>query len=1058
MAVENQLRTIGSRGAAGVAGVLLSCLCLYAQNTGTLRGRVTDRQGAPLPGAVITLRSDKNPSVNSVGAVADGRGDFRLQNLPPGDDYRVSASFPGMATVIQGPIQIHSGATSVVTFIMVQELVTTLKVQAQGSIVDTTTAATTTVINEAFIETLPILGRTFTDLLTLAPGVTDTDGDGKVNVHGAREVDFQTRLDGVNVTDPFSGEETAQINIEAIEEVQILTTGGGAEYGRFQGGVGIVTTKSGGNEFEGSFKLYYQTRSLDGDGAHNQDAVSLEEELSSFRTLKPFLTVGGALRRDRLWYFLANQYIDQEEPLNILGFQRNYGIEGWNEFGKLTWQINPSHKGVLEGLYDPREVTGNNLGLGISSLSDYTVWTTTPVVTARESWVATPAVLLESAFSYLNGRQRLEPVAELPNDSLRCPLITDPVKEANFCGRLPSWNYTVNLRTNQVEGPYWVSQDSDASRLTVKEDLSFYVDDLLGSHQFKAGFEWGREDYDTTVEQRPLRYDLQPPRGGGDQVVLFADFENRTQGAEARADTLGVYFQDTWSIRPNLTLNLGLRLDLEDLLAPGQEPIDPAAERAAFDALAQMVYSNVPVTPEEYAQWREAAQPFRGCSGETECQQLGTDPLPCDIAGPNLGPPDGFCDRWDRIAASRTFSRHEAEQGTSNFFTQDEVEFEIPACGSPDRWGTCRGDDDIDITNTNLAPRFSISYDPFADGKTKLWASYGRFYDRLFLEAFVPEQARDFTYLSFFRRTQDELLHTPTQKNYHTYTVSRDLRTPYVDEFTVGFQRELTPEFAVSARYIRRKGEDQLQKRDINHFTVDLDQDGLPDDLHGDAATGGAALGPDGFADLYPYNPFFGAIFIVGNFNTSDYRGFEITFTRRLHRQWQFDASYTYSEALGNAEAFEDIYLGSDTSQVEHEFGYLSYDQRHTVKFNAVAHLPKQIQFGTRILWESGLPFSLVRRDFTFDSLGNPTYRQIFPTEQRNDQRNEGRWLIDVNLRKAFTLGRAQAGAELTVTNLLNSDDLEIGNINDAAAALQLISGTERRFGRRFQLGFSLNF
>ena len=52
-------------------------------------------------------------------------------------------------------------------------------------------------------------------ILTLAPGVTDTDGDGKPNVHGAREVDFQTRLSGVNITDPFGGEDTAQINIEA---------------------------------------------------------------------------------------------------------------------------------------------------------------------------------------------------------------------------------------------------------------------------------------------------------------------------------------------------------------------------------------------------------------------------------------------------------------------------------------------------------------------------------------------------------------------------------------------------------------------------------------------------------------------------------------------------------------------------------------------------------------------------------------------------------------------------------------------------------------------------
>jgi hypothetical protein len=112
--------------------------------------------------------------------------------------------------------------------------------------------------------------------------------------------------------------------------------------------------------------------------------------------------------------------------------------------------------------------------------------------------------------------------------------------------------------------------------------------------------------------------------------------------------------------------------------------------------------------------------------------------------------------------------------------------------------------------------------------------------------------------------------------------------------------------------------------------------------------------------------------------------------------------------------------------------------------------------FGTRVTWESGLPFSLIRRGFTFDNLGNPTFRQIYPTRQRNDLRNSGRWLIDLNFRKNFEIGRSSAGVEFTVTNLLNSDDLEIRNVNDAFT-FSLVD-VERRFGRRFQLGFTMNF
>jgi hypothetical protein len=576
--------------------------------------------------------------------------------------------------------------------------------------------------------------------------------------------------------------------------------------------------------------------------------------------------------------------------------------------------------------------------------------------------------------------------------------------------------------------------------------MSFYVDDFLGNHSFKVGYEFMLEDYEATVEQRPLRYDFGGGRPGSDEVVLFADFEERVQDAEAEARILGVYLQDSWSIRPNLTLNLGVRIDHENAQAPGQTPVDPDAQRAEFNALAEVVYSNF----HDGTDWTEESGIFRGCAAGPDCEETVAAPgsRACDIAGPDLGPPDGLCNSWDRIAISRIFSRHEAEQATSPFFTSLETEFEIPPCGSPERLGTCRGDDDVDLSNTNVAPRVSITYDPFADGKTKLSASWGRFYDRLFLGVLVPEQARDFDYTAFTKRSLDDLLKNPTRRNFHTYTLSRDLRTPYTNEFTVGFQRELSAELALSVHYIRRKGKDQIQSRDINHFTVDTNNDGEPDDTFGG--------GRDGYPDLYPINPFYGGIFFIDNFNTSDYKGVEINLVKRLHRNWQFDASYTYSEAVGDAEALES-FLGGDTSQVEHEYGFLSFDQRHVVKFSAIAHFPKQIQFGTRVSWTSGLPYSLTRSGFTVDNQDNPTFRTIFPTGQRNDQRNNGAWLIDVNLGKQFVMGNVSAGVDLTVTNLLNSDDLSFGSINSQFSANQL-RGVSRRFGRRFQLGFTMNF
>ena len=159
-----------SRVRLAAALIFASCLPLLAQNSGTLRGRVTDKEGVPLPGAIITLQSEKNPSASSLGTVTDAGGQFRLAGLPPGDDYAISASFPGMTTVIHEPIHVESGKVVALDFTLLAELVETIRVEAQGAIVDTTTATTSTTVNEEFISGLPILGRNYTDLLTLAPG------------------------------------------------------------------------------------------------------------------------------------------------------------------------------------------------------------------------------------------------------------------------------------------------------------------------------------------------------------------------------------------------------------------------------------------------------------------------------------------------------------------------------------------------------------------------------------------------------------------------------------------------------------------------------------------------------------------------------------------------------------------------------------------------------------------------------------------------------------------------------------------------------------------------
>jgi hypothetical protein len=200
----------------------------------------------------------------------------------------------------------------------------------------------------------------------------------------------------------------------------------------------------------------------------------------------------------------------------------------------------------------------------------------------------------------------------------------------------------------------------------------------------------------------------------------------------------------------------------------------------------------------------------------------------------------------------------------------------------------------------------------------------------------------------------------------------------------------------------------------------------------------------------------FNQVLRIGNFNSSDYTAYEFKVVKRLHRNWQMQASYTWSEAFGQAEDFVSP-LGDDPQTTDDEAGFLDYDQRHVLKFQAVTRLPHEIGLGTSIQWTSGTPYSVIRTVIDQDSTGNQNFRTFFPSSQRNDQRNETSWQIDSRVEKSFVIGKVQAGGYLIIENLLNSDDLTIRSYNTEAfngVGLDPI----RKFGRRFEMGATFTF
>src|SRR6266496_6742744 len=225
--------------------------------TGTIQGTVTDANGAVLPGANVEI---KNVDTNLVKNLAtDEGGRFVALAMPPGK-YTITVSKQGFATAVAENLELTVGQALNLPVAMkisqVEERVTITSTQT----VDTLKTESSSTLNEAAVNTTPILGRKFEDLLTLTPGVSivqGPDGD-EINFAGQRGIFNNVSLDGGDYNNGFFGEQLGgqraaiDITLEAVQEFQVVATGANAEFGRTAGGVINVISKSGTNNVHGS--------------------------------------------------------------------------------------------------------------------------------------------------------------------------------------------------------------------------------------------------------------------------------------------------------------------------------------------------------------------------------------------------------------------------------------------------------------------------------------------------------------------------------------------------------------------------------------------------------------------------------------------------------------------------------------------------------------------------------------------------------------------------------------------------------------------------------------
>jgi hypothetical protein len=272
------------------------------RQTGTLRGTAQDSTDAVLPGVTITATSESLQGTRTT--VTDMNGIYEIVGLPNGE-YVIRFLLEGFTTLEASATVPLGGTIEANATMQVGSVSEAVQVTA---VVPTPLASTeiSSNIRAAEVNTLPV-GRTVFRIAELAPGLTaNTPNNGQLAINGAFAYDNIFLIDGVDVNDNLFGTSNNLFIEDAVEEAQVLTSGISAEYGRFSGGVVNVVTKSGGNQFSGSFRtnLYSPTWTsrtpfeVENDNERTGDI----SDNTTYET-----TVGGPIVQDRLWFFYANR-------------------------------------------------------------------------------------------------------------------------------------------------------------------------------------------------------------------------------------------------------------------------------------------------------------------------------------------------------------------------------------------------------------------------------------------------------------------------------------------------------------------------------------------------------------------------------------------------------------------------------------------------------------------------------------------------------------------------------------------------------------------------------
>lgn len=558
--------------------------------TSSINGKITDKDGAPLPGA--TVMAVHQPTGSEYGNVSDADGFFRIANMQVGGPYTVTITFVGFEPIVKQGVYLDLGQTFKLNTSLAEDItqLAEVTVTARGEIFDGNRSGAGTVISNEAIGAAPTVNRSLQDFTRLTPQTSNATGG--ISIAGMNNRYNAIYIDGAVNNDVFglasSGTNGGQIGIspisvDAIDQIQVVIAPYDITKGGFAGGGINAVTRSGSNKFEGSAYYFFRNEGLSGKTPVDDETLD-RTKLDEFSAQTYGLRIGGPIIKNKAFFFVNAEIQDDQTPrpfdvnsytgdsneadLNTLNsfLQSSYGydaggfanqissLKGTKVLARLDFNLSKNHKLTARHSYTKGESNspGNSRSNRISFGGTGIFFPSTTNSSALE---------LKSSFGnslsnnliigYTNVKDDRDPVgAEFPfvsiddgNGEIR--IGSEEFSTANF---LQQKIFTITDNFNIYKGKH---------TFTVGTHLEFFdINNVFIRQNF------GSYDYDNLADFLDNQNSSYNDFDRSFSLVDQTTGDDTKAAAAFKAMQLAFYAQDDWQVNDNFKLTLGLRIDL----------------------------------------------------------------------------------------------------------------------------------------------------------------------------------------------------------------------------------------------------------------------------------------------------------------------------------------------------------------------------------------------------------------------------------------------------------------------------------------------------------------